>query len=289
MSHVSHGVSLYCWWAGLLALVVGVPAVALRLTRFARLGTEVQGTVTEVRLSRWHDADSLHLVVRFTDPASEREVVGRPACGRLPLAGWPGQVVAVRYLADDPERFQVGPQTSVLDAGLTSLLLMTVGSIALVLTRWTDPDAIATSAVLAGSALALGSAALLNRRTGCRERQARLRSRGVVGPGRLVGSYLVDGGADGAHRYHPVVSFASVGGERVTGVDLSTHNRHGYPSDGRLVTVRHHPHDPLLFRIDNLSRPSSERAAMTTATVGLVAMLACCGALITVGETLTSH
>jgi hypothetical protein len=289
MGQVSQGVPLYCWWTALVVLVVGVPAVALRLTRFTRLGSEVRGTVADVRLTRQHGADSVRLVVRFTDPVSEREVVGRPACGRVPLAAWPGQTITVRYLPGCPERFQVGPQTSPLDAGLTSLLLITVGSVVLVLARWTDPDAIATSTVLAGSALALGSAALLNRRAGRQERRARLRSRGVVGPGRLVGSYVVDGGTDGGHRYHPVVSFSSAAGEQVTGVDLATHNRHGYPADGRIVTVRHLPQDPMLFRVVSLSQPRAERASLTSATVGLVAMLACCGALITVGETLTNH
>jgi hypothetical protein len=45
----------------------------------------------------------------------------------------------------------------------------------------------------------------------------------------------------------------------------------------------------MLFRVVSLSQPRAERASLTSATVGLVAMLACCGALITVGETLTNH
>jgi hypothetical protein len=289
MGHVSHGMALSCWWAGLVLLVVGVPAAALRLTRYARLGTEVRGTVAEVRLTRLRGVDSVRLVVRFTDPVSEREVLGRPACGRLPLAGWPGQSIAVRYLPDCPERFQIGPQPSLLDAGMVSLLLMTVGSVVLVLTRWTDAGAIATSAVLAASALALATATLLNHRTCLRERRARLRRRGVVAAGRLVGSYAVEGGSDGGHRYHPVVSFTSARGEQVTGVDLSTRSRRGFPADGRLVTVRHLPQNPLLFRVDGISQPPPRHTAMSTAAVGLITMLACCGALVTAGQPLTGR
>ncbi|GAA1986155.1 DUF3592 domain-containing protein [Kitasatospora viridis] len=291
MGQISAGVPLFIWWAGLATLLLGVPAVALRLTRFARLGVEVRGTVTEVRVDRRRGVDAVALVVRFTDPASEREVVGGPACGRVPLVGWPGQSIVVRYLPGAPERFQIGPQTGPGDAALTALLVMTLGSVALVLTRWTDPDAIATSIVLACSGLALGTAGALNHRTDRHERRSRLRDRGVVVPGELVGTFVVDGGADGAHRYHPVVTFTSAHGDRVTGVDLGTHNRHGYPAvDGLRVAVRHLPQDPSVFRVDSLSRPpSGVRVGPAEAAVGLVAAMVCCGVAITLVETLPNR
>ncbi|WP_157537814.1 DUF3592 domain-containing protein [Kitasatospora azatica] len=285
---------LFCWWTGLVLLVAGVPAAALRLTRFARRGTEVQGTVAEVRVERWHGTDAVRPVVRFTDPATEREVVGRPACGRVPLAGWPGQPIAVRYLPGDPERFQIGPQTSVLDAALTSLLVMTLGSVALVLTRWTDPDAIATSTVLAASGLALGTATALTRHASRVDRRSRLCVKGVVSLGQVVGSFVVDGGGDRAHKHHPVVSFTAAGGQQVTGVDLTTHSRHGYPPDGAPIPIRHLPEDPMSFGLDwtaKRHRPLTPRRPRNPAraAVGLFGALACCGALITLGATLANR
>ncbi|MFE0459696.1 DUF3592 domain-containing protein [Kitasatospora sp. NPDC058965] len=287
MDQLSQEAVLFFWWTGLVVLVAGVPAVALRLTRFARRGTQVPGTVAEVLVEHAPGSDAVRPVVRFTDPATEREVVGRPSCGRVPLAGWPGQTITVRYLPGRPERFQAGPQTSVFDAALTSLLVMTVGSVALVLTRWTDPDAIATSTVLGCSALALGTAVLLGRRS-CRvEQRTRLGHKGVLAAGELIGTFAVDGGAEGAHRYHPVVSFTAVGGQRVTGVDLSTHSRHGYEADGTVVQVRHLPEDPLLFTLDR--SPTARRLPPVhpaRAVFGLFTALACCGALISVGAAL---
>ncbi|MFE9427866.1 DUF3592 domain-containing protein [Kitasatospora sp. NPDC006697] len=291
MDQVSHGLPLFVWWTGLVVVVAGIPATALWLTRFARRGAEVRGTVAEVRVARRHGADSVGLVVRFTDPATEREVIGTPSCGRVPLAGWPGQPVSVRYLPGAPERFQIGPQTSSADAALVSLLVMTLGSVALVLTRWTDPGAIATSAVLAASGLALGTAGLLNHRAGRHERRARLREKGVLVPGELIGTFVVDGGAEGAHRYHPVVAFTSVGGERVTGVDLCTHNRHGYPAaDGLPVAVRHLPQDPAVFRVDSLQRRPRPGGPLRPPTaVELLAAVLCCGVAVTLAATLPSR
>ncbi|PYC83760.1 hypothetical protein C7C46_08385 [Streptomyces tateyamensis] len=274
---------MFGWWTGLVLLVAGVPAAGLRLTRFARCGTQVPGTVAEVLVEHRHGTDSVRPVIRFTDPTTEREVVGRPSCGRVPLAGWPGQPITVRYLPDRPEHFQAGPQTSVFDTALVSLLVMTLGSVALVLTRWRDPDAIATSSVLGCSALALGTATLLGRHTSRAHWRTRLGHKGVLTPAELVGTFVVDGGAEGAHRYHPVVSFTAVGGERVTGVDLSTHSRQGYPVGAAPLLVRHLPEDPLLFALDR-SPSSGERLPAHPATaVGLLAALACCGVLISVG------
>ncbi|MGF1430041.1 DUF3592 domain-containing protein [Kitasatospora sp. LaBMicrA B282] len=292
MGRHGHEVLLVCWWAGLAVLVLGVPAIACALTRFARRGTEVRGTVTEVLVRERNAAAVLLVVVRFTDPASEREVIGTPSCGRVPLAGWPGQAITVRYLPGRPDRFQIGPQTSVFDAALTSLLVMTLGSVALILTRWTDPDAIATSAVLTASGLALATATTLTRQAGRTSRSARLRGKGQPGYGVIVGSLAVDGGGEGAHRrYHPVLCFATAEGEQVTGVDLHTHNRQGYPLDGAPVPVRYLPDNPLQFGIDAAVRPryGSPRQAAATVGVGLVAMLACCGVLLMVGTGLTGR
>jgi hypothetical protein len=286
MGQLSQGVLLFCWWGGLVVLVAGVPAAALRLTRYARRGIHVPGTVAEVLVEHRHGTASVRPVVRFTDPATELEVVGRPTCGRVPLAGWPGQPIAVRYLPGRPDRFQAGPQTSVFDVALTSLLLMTLGSVALVLTRWTDPDAIATSTVLAGSALALGTAAALSRRSCQVDLRTRLGHKGVVVPGELVGTFVVDGGADGAHRYHPVVSFTATGGQQVTGVDLGTHNRHGYPPDGAAVSVRHLPENPMLFALDRDASEEHRPVHPAKAALGLLTALACCGVLITAGASL---
>ncbi|WP_329566349.1 DUF3592 domain-containing protein [Kitasatospora sp. NBC_01266] len=291
MSRCEHEVLMGCWWSGLALLVLGVPAIALGLARFARHGTEVQGTVTEVLVPERQGAAPLLLVVRFTDPASEREVIGSPSCGRVPLAGWPGQPIAVRYLPDAPDRFQIGPQTSVFDVALTSLLVMTLGSVALVLTRWTDPDAIATSGVLAASGLALATATVLTRRAGRRERSTLLREKGIVGHGRIVGTLVVDGGGDNAHRYHPVLSFTAADGEQVIGVDLHTHSRESYPVDGAPLPVRHLPENPLLFGLDAPVRQTfAERGqAVGIIGVGLVAALACCGGLVTLGGNLPGH
>ncbi|MCX4747476.1 DUF3592 domain-containing protein [Kitasatospora sp. NBC_01287] len=291
MGRGGHEVLLGCWWAGLALLVMGVPAIALGLTRFARRGTEVQGTVAEVQVQERGGSATLLPLVRFTDPASEREVIGSPSCGRVPLAGWPGQPIAVRYLPGTPDRFQIGPQTSVFDVALTSLLVMTLGSVALVLTRWTDPDAIATSAVLAASGLALTTATVLTRRASRFERCTRLRDKGVVGCGRIVATLVVDGGGDGAHRYHPVLSFTAAGGEQVTGVDLRTHSREAYPLDDAPVPVRHLPDNPLNFGLDASVRQrfAAKGPAMTAIGFGLVAALACCGVLVMVGTNLTNR
>ncbi|WP_327068233.1 DUF3592 domain-containing protein [Kitasatospora sp. NBC_01250] len=287
MGRDGHEVLLGCWWAGLVLLVVGVPAITLGLTRFARRGTEVQGTVSEVLLlPRRGGAGALVPVVRFTDAASEREVIGSPSCGRVPLAGWPGQPITVRYLPSAPERFQAGPQTSVFDAALSSLLVMTLGSVALVLTRWTDPDAIATSAVLGASGVALGAATVLTRRASRSERCTALRDKGVVSYGRIVGSLVVDGGGDNAHHYHPVLAFTSAAGEEVLGADLQTMSSQSYPVDGAPVPVRHLPENPLLFALDATVRRRSATTGPAARMFGLVTVLACCGVLIMVGANL---
>ncbi|GAB2738696.1 DUF3592 domain-containing protein [Kitasatospora kifunensis] len=287
MGRDGHEVLLSCWWAGLVLLVVGVPAISLALTKFARRGTEVQGTVTEVLLiRRRNEAATLLPVVRFTDAASEREVIGSPSCGRVPLAGWPGQPITVRYLPGFPEKFQAGPQSSVFDAALTSLLVMTLGSVALVLTRWTDPDAIATSAVLGASGVALCAAILLTRHADRSEQCTALREKGVVSYGRIVGSLVVDGGGNDAHRFHPVLAFTCAGGEEVTGVDLHTVSCQSYPLDGGPVPVRHLPENPLLFAVDASLRPKPSTGGPAARMIGLVTVLACCGVLIMVGANL---
>lgn len=291
MGRGGHEVLMGCWWTGLALVVLGVPAIALGLTRFARRGTEVQGTVTEMLVQVRRGAASLLPVLRFTDPASEREVIGSPSSGRVPLAGWPGQPIAVRYLPHAPDRFQIGPQTCVFDVALTSLLVMTLGSVALVLTRWTDPDAIATSAVLAASALALATATVLTRRAGRSQRSTLLRAKGVVGHGRIVGTLVVDGGGDSALRCHPVLSFTAADGEQVTGVDLHTHSREPYPLDGALLPIRHLPENPLVFGLDASVRQTfaDQGRAVSILGVGLLTALVCSGVLVTVGSNLSGR
>jgi Protein of unknown function (DUF3592) len=288
----SHTALLVCWWTGLVLLVLGVPTAALHLTRYARRGTEVQGGVVRILVRRRGSSATVLPVVRFTDPASEREITGVPLSGRIPSAGWPGQAIAVRYLPGTPEVFQAGPQTGVFDACLGSLLVMTLGSIALVLTRWTDPDAIATSAVLAASAVAVGAAIALGRRAGDHERQWLLGAKGELASARIVGTLVVDGGAQAAHRYHPVLRFTAAGGEQVTGVDLATHDSRPCLPDGAEVPVRYVPEDPQVFRVEGTGGPAGRagrRAVLAPNAVGLLAVLTCCGILITVGELLVGH
>ncbi|GAA1068964.1 hypothetical protein GCM10009665_74920 [Kitasatospora nipponensis] len=276
---------LLCWWTGLLLLVLGVPAVALRLSRFSRHGTTVQGTVTRMLVRRNGRRTSVVPVVRFTDAATEREVTGTPTGGRIPQVGWPGQLISVRYLPGAPDLFQVGPQISLFDAGRASLLVMTLGSVALVLTRWTDPDAIATSAVLACSSFALTATAVMLRHSSTTEQRRLLRDKGVVAYGRLIGTVVAEGGPDSTHRYHPVLRFTTADGEQVTGADLSTSSRRRYPVGGPPVPVRHLPQDPTLFRLDAVGGLPGARSGRGDWHRAL-AVVVFCGVLITVGASL---